>query len=412
MGKFKDNDKTVKLKDLFEEFDEISDKTRKIGQDFLVKIRPSLSQLEEEQTQRLLQDKTQRIGETRESTIVDEFWNYYIHFTADNPPSSDLYYGDDEAELKIAVLIRLFQDLYLERVYPLSFPVPIIQKSFRSTKNNQKPPATFFLVGDTHGSFMDVSKLIHFFITKIRESETTGREVKIIFIGDFVDRGTWDIHNLLYIMAFNLKFPKNVLCLRGNHEEITICGNYGFGKRVIDKFSKMLFASFTNMFKDLPLISVFHCNQGSVMCLHGGIPIIENDDGSYEVPQLNTYKFNNRQIFLDNMDPITQQILWNDPIVDYNPQFHEKFFNSRRGVGYMFGEEIFNEFCIKNHVDLLFRGHQVFLNGIHHHFENRFITIFSATEYAGKHIDARFIEMDSEDIFNFKVHVIQELSEN
>ena len=39
---------------------------------------------------------------------------------------------------------------------------------------------------------------------------------------------------MLYIIAFNLKYPNNVLLLRGNHEEVTVNANYGFGKNVMD----------------------------------------------------------------------------------------------------------------------------------------------------------------------------------
>ena len=46
----------------------------------------------------------------------------------------------------------------------------------------------------------------------------------------------------------------------------------------MDVFSPMLFANFNYVFKDLPLIATYHCNQGSFMCLHGGIPILVDDN--------------------------------------------------------------------------------------------------------------------------------------
>ncbi|MHA1764893.1 MAG: metallophosphoesterase [Promethearchaeota archaeon] len=395
----------------FEEENEFNDKTRKIGKDSYQTLKPTLSKIVETQTQMIFEGKTQKIGESKESTIVEEFWNYYKQFSPDNLPSEEKYYGEEAAELKITILIRMFQDYYLERVYPTSFPVPIIQKSYRSTKNNIKKPAKFFFVGDTHGSFIDSIKLIPYFVQEIQKGQEKGYDVKIVFIGDFVDRGQLDIHNILYLLAFNLKFQNNVLLLRGNHEEISINAHYGFGTRVMKNFSQLLFASFNHMFKDLPLIAIFHCNEGSIMCLHGGIPLIPNKStGEYEVPKLNTYQFNNRQVWIDEMDTVTQQILWNDPIRNYDPNSRQKYFKSRRGIGYVFNHEIFNEFCIKNHVDLLFRGHQVFLEGFHKHFDNRFITIFSATNYVKKKIEARFIELDSGDIYNFKVHSIKNLN--
>lgn len=392
----------------FEEDNEFNEKTRIIGEQSYQSLKPTLSKIIETQTQMILDGKTQRIGEAKESTIVDEFWIYYSQFSSEQLPLEERYYGDEFAELKITILIRMFQDFYLERIYPLSFPVPIIQKSYRSTKNKEKPPAKLFFVGDTHGSFFDTIKLIPYFVQEIQKGQKNGFEVKIVFIGDFIDRGKLDIHNLLYIMTFNLKYPKNVLLLRGNHEEISINAHYGFGTRVMKHFSQLLFASFNHMFKDLPLIAVFHCNQGSIMCLHGGIPLIPNKSADgYEVPQLTAYQFNNRRVWIDEMDEVTQQILWNDPIRNYDPNSEQKYFKSRRGIGYVFNHEIFNEFCVKNQISLLFRGHQVFLNGFHQHFDNKFNTIFSATNYVKKKIEAKFIELDSGDIYNFKVHDIQ-----
>jgi hypothetical protein len=387
---------------------EFSDKTRKVGQEYITNLKPTLIKIEEE-TQMVLDGATRRVGESTESTLVDEYWEYYSQFSSTNLPDPKKYMGGEFAEMKIIVLLRLFQEHYLNRVYPRSFPTPIIQHSFRSSKNNPKKPTKFYFVGDTHGSFIDTVKLIKNFVYKFRETEKDGNDVRTVWIGDFVDRNLLDIHNILYIMTFNLKFPDRVLLLRGNHEEISISGNYGFGKNVIDNFSKMLFASFNHVFKDLPLISIYHCNNGSVMCLHGGIPLIKKGDSEFEVPQLVTHEFNNRQVLIDDMDPITQQILWNDPILNYVSGVNEKFYENRRGLGYVFGKEVFEEFLAKNNVNIVYRGHQVFLEGFHQDFDKKFVTIFSASDYAGKKITARYAEFDSEDIYAYKIHIIQEL---
>ena len=396
--------------DEYQEENEYNERTQKIGKNIHYNLQSTFMEIEKTQTKMILEGKTRRIGQTTEATIVEDFWNYYQQFSSSNPPDSSQYFGDDAAELNITILLRQFQDFYLEQVYPLSFPVPIIQKSYRSTKNTVKRPAKFFLVGDTHGSFSDVTKLINHFVRMIEKGNKNGYEVKIIIIGDIVDRGYWDLHNLLYFMTFNLKYPKNVLILRGHHEEMSISANYGFGQRVMKVFSEMIFASFCHMFKDLPLISIFHGENGSFLCLHGGIPFMVNQESEeYEVPLLNIHNFNNRQVWIDEMDSITQQILWNDPIMNYVIGEGEQFYNNRRGIGYAFGEEIFRSFCLKNHIDLVFRGHQVFSEGFHKDFDDKLITIFSASHYVGKKIQARFVELNSNDIFNFAVHLIQDL---
>ncbi|MHA1746962.1 MAG: metallophosphoesterase [Promethearchaeota archaeon] len=394
----------------FEEIDEYSEQTRIIGKQYYAKLQPTIKMIEEEHTLKLSEGRTIKIGVSQESSIVDEFWAYYREFSSTNLPDPAIYYGDAAAELKISILLRLFHNYYLDHIYPTTFPVPIIQKSYKSSKSRQIRPAKFLLVGDTHGSIEDSLKLIQYFIREIQEASSGGHDVKIVFIGDFVDRGLHDLHNLLLIMTFNLKFPENVLMLRGNHEEISICAHYGFGKHVMDAFSPMLFANFNYVFKDLPLIATYHCDQGSFMCLHGGIPIlIDETTGDHIVPELSKHQFNNRQIWLDNMDPVTQQILWNDPITNYDSHSMRNYYKSRRGVGYLFGEEIFNEFCLKNQVQLVFRGHEVFREGFRENFDRRFITVFSASNYVKKQIHARYVELYSNDIFNFQIRLIEDL---
>ena len=407
-------EKTPLKNNEFEEEDEYSEQTRIIGKQYYAELQPTIKMIEEEHTQKLSEGRTIKIGISQESSIVEEFWNYYKDFSSSNLPDPTTYYGGAAAELKISILLRLFHNFYLDHVYPITFPVPIIQKSYKSSKTRHIRPAKFFIVGDTHGSVRDSLKLIQYFVREIYDARRApnGDDVKIIFIGDFVDRGQHDLHNLLLIMTFNLKFPENVLLLRGNHEEISICAHYGFGKHVMDAFSPMMFANFNYVFKDLPLIATYHCNQGSFMCLHGGIPILIDDTtGEHIVPELSKHQFNNRQIWLDNMDTVTQQILWNDPITNYDSHSMHNYYKSRRGVGYLFGEEIFREFCVNNQVQLVFRGHEVFREGFRVNFDNKFVTVFSASDYVNKQIKARYVELNSNDIFNYQIRLIDSIEE-
>jgi diadenosine tetraphosphatase ApaH/serine/threonine PP2A family protein phosphatase len=405
--------KTVRIPPSFEgleEIGEVTQKTKLIGSQTFDDLKPTIKVIQEEQTARNYEAATQRIGQESETSIVGEFWDYYQQFSTENLPDPSSYYGGTHAELKITVLLRLFQTLYNERIYPRSTEIPVIHYFYRKKKNDQTgKKAKIFLVGDTHGSFKDTVKMIKYFKGFIDYLNPEEYDVRIVFIGDFVDRHPLDIHNILYIMTFNLKYPKNVLLLRGNHEEVTINANYGFGNNVISHFSKMLYANFNNVFMDLPLICIFHCKDGDVYCLHGGIPIIPDGSGSkFQVPALANHRYRNRQIFIDDMDQITQQLLWNDPIVNEIPSETPPFLPNRRGLGYVFGRKVFEEFCRVNNASLVFRGHQVFPEGVRKFFDKRFITVFSASDYVNKKILAQFIAMDSEEIQNYEEIIIQE----
>jgi diadenosine tetraphosphatase ApaH/serine/threonine PP2A family protein phosphatase len=160
---------------------------------------------------------------------------------------------------------------------------------------------------------------------------------------------------------------------------------------------------------DLPLICILHCNDGNVACLHGGIPlIIDSTTNSFTVPLLNSHVFKNREIFIDDMDSVTQQLLWNDPMVVERTNPPEPYYPNRRGLGYIFGKPVFDEFCRINDVQLVFRGHQAYPEGLRKFFSDRFVTIFSASDYSNRKIIARFIEMDSMNIFSYEDYIIQE----
>ena len=68
------------------------------------------------------------------------------------------------------------------------------------------------IVGDIHGQFYDFIRLL--------QPETGGdvEETKYLFLGDYVDRGTFSIEVIALIMSLKLCFPDTVFLLRGNHE--------------------------------------------------------------------------------------------------------------------------------------------------------------------------------------------------
>jgi metallophosphoesterase superfamily enzyme len=53
---------------------------------------------------------------------------------------------------------------------------------------------------------------------------------KIIFNGDFVDRGPASLQVTLILFALQLAAPEHIFLNRGNHEDASICCIYGFMK--------------------------------------------------------------------------------------------------------------------------------------------------------------------------------------
>ena len=146
---------------------------------------------------------------------------------------------------------------------------------------------------------------------------------------------------------------------------MTINMNYGFRSNMANMFhDEELFDLVESTFANLPLIHVVKTSQGTLMGLHGGIPILETDVSKLPgIPDLThgEIKLDSRHINIEQMDPFSQQILWNDPVEDLPEGM--LYLPSRWGIGVNYGKDVFNRWTEVNEVDRVIRAHEVYQDG-------------------------------------------------
>lgn len=135
-----------------------------------------------------------------------------------------------------------------------------------NTLNIRVPRGTrFYVVGDVHGQFFDLLRLTE--LIAADNADGNGPGSVVIFLGDYVDRGSWGVECMILLLAMKLRaassggsgggvtFPQ-VVMLRGNHEGAACNRQYGFASEVRKKYSDGVFALFQKVFAAMPVAAL------------------------------------------------------------------------------------------------------------------------------------------------------------
>ncbi|MEN2975192.1 MAG: metallophosphoesterase [Candidatus Caldarchaeales archaeon] len=243
----------------------------------------------------------------------------------------------DEAEIK-----RLIESLK-----------PVFEKEPQLITHNI---GKFLIIGDTHGDEETTLKAL-------RYAEREG--LKLLFLGDYVDRGPKQLENIVRLLEYKLSWRDDLILLRGNHETVDMNRWYGFMELIYSRFGVELYHHFAELFSNLPYAAIIH---KKVLAVHGGLAEgLESIDQIKNIPKGE----------LDPHDNIAFQILWNDPSEDV-----EWFAPSWRGGGAkLYGWRAFSQFMEKNNLEMLIRAHEPQPEGYGELFDGRLKTVFSCRFY-------------------------------
>eukprot|EP00727_Mastigamoeba_balamuthi_P002500 m51a1_g12247 hypothetical protein (479) ;mRNA; f:144236-146385 len=238
-------------------------------------------------------------------------------------------------------------------------------------------PSPVTIVGDLHGQFYDM--MTAFDVAGSQPSRTS----RYLFLGDYVDRGSFSCEVVLYLCACKLNFPDSVFMLRGNHEARDMNTAMTFRSECVHKYGADVFDEFELLFMTLPLAAVVRGTpRGDCFCVHGGL-----SPALHEVGDINDL---NRVVDVPDHG-LMCDLLWSDPFEDWDPSgfFNYFVFNDLRETSCKYSATAVHRFLMENDLAFIVRAHQVQEEGYKEHYKDDdnelevapVLTVFSAPNY-------------------------------
>ncbi|MFC1928048.1 metallophosphoesterase family protein [Chloroflexota bacterium] len=122
------------------------------------------------------------------------------------------------------------------------------------------PTRQTVFVGDSHGDFD---------ATKIVIQRHLGGNKRLVFLGDYVDRGRNSEANINYLLCLKVAYPGKLFLLQGNHEGYGVCQFYPatFWEAIDEELREL----YERVFLKLPLV----VSTNDIIGLHGALPDVK-----------------------------------------------------------------------------------------------------------------------------------------
>ena len=216
-------------------------------------------------------------------------------------------------------------------------------------------------------------------------------ETKYLFLGDYVGRGWNGLSTFILLILYLIKYPNNLVFLRGNHDSRTFSRMYGLYNECLQKYSNKYEAEdIYNMINELfDLLQLAAIVDNKYFCIHGGL--------SPDLKKLEEINKLERKKEIPENGIITD-LIWSDP----NEEVDE-YVPSKKGAGQFYGEKAVQNFLKENsNIEMIIRSHELVDNGYKYQFNNKLLTVFSAPNY-GERLDniGSVLKIEENSKFNF-----------
>ena len=244
---------------------------------------------------------------------------------------------------------RILKGMYEGGVFPVSHLFPDVRTVFH---------------GDLHGDIATVYSL-----WEKLGLEDVLNHYKLVFLGDYVDRGPKQIEALLLVLALKARRPEEVVVLRGNHEPPRgleplpyefphfLKLRYGDSWDIVYRAARELFDS-------MPLSLLI---EDAVVAFHAGPPTVLIRRGCEGIKCL-----------YDEGKGVVEEILWNEPanICSWDDPPEACWASNPRGWGYLWGAGITRELLERTGTKLLVRADTP-VDGVKLFHYNRGVSVFT-----------------------------------
>ncbi|KAM3721731.1 Serine/threonine-protein phosphatase PP1-delta [Dirofilaria immitis] len=254
-------------------------------------------------------------------------------------------FDDDD----LITILHNVQNLYAAEPIMLQFDLP---------KNG------LVVVGDLHG---DLYCLLNIVLKNGFPPNTN-----YLFLGDYVDRGLYQVQLVLFIFLMKLRWPNYITTLKGNHEDYQ-CGKenefYDECLRIF-KRGRRWYTLINHVFDHMPVCAII---SNHFFVCHGGISQWMTCRSNIRNIPKPTYTSD--MYFVEGV--ILADLLWADPI----PEQKKWFDLSRRNCGYSFNRCGLVQVLRSIKVKTLIRGHEYYQGGIARNFgDDMCYTVHSTTD--------------------------------